>query len=142
VTARLVRQLTNRTALVLVVEDDPRLAKLIARFLEHAGYETAQAADGLEAVDRAHIQQPDLIVMDLMLPLLTGGEAAQRIKADPDTSHIPIIAISGVADAEGLAEVLPIDGVLVKPFDLEDLRSIAAEMLNTASAPGYLSQAG
>lgn len=141
-TARLVRQLTNRTALVLVVEDDPRLAKLIARFLEHAGYETAQAADGIEAVDRALIQQPDLIVMDLMLPRLTGGEAAQRIKADPDTAHIPIVAISGVADAEGLAEVLPIDGVLVKPFDLEDLRNIAAELLNTASAPGYLSQAG
>jgi CheY-like chemotaxis protein len=141
-TARLVRQLTNRTALVMVVEDDPRLAKLIVRFLEYAGYETAEASDGIEAVERAGSFQPDLIIMDLMLPHLTGGEAAQRIKGDPFTEHIPIIAITGVEDAEGLVEVLPIDGVLVKPFDLEDLRSLTAELLDNAPASSFLSQAG
>lgn len=111
----------NNRPRILIVEDDAAVAGMIHDHLAASGYEIERASDGREAVDSARRTHPDLIVMDLMMPRLTGGEAARELRADPLTSHIPIVAISAVADVTSIADFLPLDEVLPKPFDLVDL---------------------
>jgi CheY-like chemotaxis protein len=121
--------------LILIVEDDSAVARMIQDYLTATGYRTARANDGREAVAIVGELQPDLIVMDLMMPKLTGGEAARELRNDPLTEGIPIIGISAVADVSSIADLLPIDEVLPKPFDLDDLGA-AIERLLPASGIG------
>lgn len=106
---------------ILIVEDDRSVASMLEDFLDTLGFRTRIVADGCQAVEQARKWRPDLIIMDLMLPRLTGGEAAQLLKHDPKTAGIPILAISGVAAVQEFEEVLEVDGILPKPFDLHDL---------------------
>lgn len=115
------RRRAGQPPLILVVEDDRGVATMIDEFLTSSGYDTEIARDGEDAISKARQFQPDVIIMDLMLPRLTGGEAASRLKQDVLTSRIPIIGISAVADVTALAELLPLDEVIPKPFDLDDL---------------------
>jgi CheY-like chemotaxis protein len=118
--------------MILVVEDDDAVAMMIQDYLDANDYRTARAADGREAVEMVQQQRPDLIVMDLMMPRLTGGEAATALRRDPLTEKIPIIAISAVADVTSIAEMLPLDEILPKPFDLDDLIAAIAKHLPVA----------
>ncbi|HEX5164692.1 MAG TPA: response regulator [Thermomicrobiales bacterium] len=115
--------------MILVVEDDDAVAMMIQDYLSGHDFRTARAADGREAVDMVREQHPDLIVMDLMMPRLTGGEAATALRRDPLTEKIPIVAISAVADVTSIAEMLPLDEVLPKPFDLDDLVAAIERLL-------------
>ena len=80
---------------VLVVEDDRDTREMYARYLEHVGMQVETATDGEEALERAAAFAPAVIVMDVGMPRMSGDEAAQRLKADAATRHIPIIALSG-----------------------------------------------
>lgn len=120
------RRKAGQPPLVLIVEDDRAVAGMISEFLDSAGYDTEVARDGQDAIAKARQLQPDVIIMDLMLPRLTGGEAASRLKQDALTSRIPIVGISAVADVTALAELLPLDEVIPKPFDLDDLMAAIA----------------
>ena len=115
--------------LILVVEDDDAVALMIQDYLSGHDFRTARAADGREAVEVVQKLMPDLIVMDLMMPRLTGGEAATALRRDPLTEKIPIVAISAVADVTSIAEMLPLDDVLPKPFDLDDLAAAIQRLL-------------
>jgi CheY-like chemotaxis protein len=115
------RRRAGQPPLILIVEDDRAVASMIDEFLSGSGYDTEIARDGEDAIAKAKQFQPDVIIMDLMLPRLTGGEAASRLKQDALTSRIPIVGISAVADVTALAELLPLDEVIPKPFDLDDL---------------------
>jgi CheY-like chemotaxis protein len=115
--------------MILVVEDDDAVAMMIQDYLSGHDFRTARAADGREAVDMVRQLHPDLIVMDLMMPRLTGGEAATALRRDPMTEKIPIVAISAVADVTSIAEMLPLDEVLPKPFDLDDLVAAIERLL-------------
>jgi CheY-like chemotaxis protein len=114
---------------ILIVEDDPAIRDVVRDFLDSVGYRTLVARDGDEAVAISHAARPDLIVMDLMLPRLTGGEVAARLKADLPTARIPIIAVSAVDDVDDIAELLPLDAVISKPFDLDSLHQTIASLL-------------
>jgi CheY-like chemotaxis protein len=76
---------------VLIVEDNSDVRELMVLFLKRAGYEVAEAATGLAALEQAHVARPDLIIMDLGLPGMGGDEATERLKADPSTKNIPVI---------------------------------------------------
>nr|PZN68440.1 MAG: response regulator [Sphaerobacter thermophilus] len=106
---------------ILVVEDEPNLAQALGEYLSELGYVVEVVADGEQAVKRATAAPPDLIVMDLMMPHLNGGEAARMLRQHAHTASIPIIAISALGNADELASVLPIDALLHKPFDLDEL---------------------
>jgi two-component system response regulator RegX3 len=80
--------------LVLVVEDEPPLQKLLAYNLEAAGFETAQAFDGEEAVTLIEERPPDLLILDWMLPQLSGIELCRRLRRRPETAHLPIIMLT------------------------------------------------
>ncbi len=121
--------------MILVVEDDDAVAMMIQDYLSGHEFRTARAADGREAVEVVQELRPDLIVMDLMMPRLTGGEAATALRRDPLTEKIPIVAISAVADVTSIAEMLPLDEVLPKPFDLDDLDAAIERLLPAGAAP-------
>ena len=82
---------------VLVVEDNEVNQILVTRYLRREGYTVVHAGDGLTGVRMAQSESPDLILMDLSLPELDGWEATRRIKADPKTSGIPVIALTAHA---------------------------------------------
>ncbi len=80
---------------VLVVEDYDDAREMYAVYLEFAGFRVSQAANGLDAVERAVAERPDAIVMDLALPGIDGWEATRRIKSHPATAGVPVMALTG-----------------------------------------------
>jgi len=84
----------RRQPLVLIVEDQSDLRQLYAQHLAISGFDVIEAADGAEAIDHAASRLPDVVLMDLSLPILDGWEATRRLKADARTSHIPVVALT------------------------------------------------
>jgi CheY-like chemotaxis protein len=104
---------------VLVVDDDPDTLVISTAALEHAGYEVHVAADGLAALAAIRHKKPDVVILDVAMPLLSGPDVLAALKADRETSTIPVIActaIAGYSDAPGLREQ-GFDDVLLKPVD-------------------------
>lgn len=117
---------------ILIVDDDPAIRNLLVELLTDEGYQTLEAVNGLEAVALAQGAVPDLILMDLMLPVLDGAVATQTLKGAAETGGIPIIAMSAGANLRLHADTLPADGVLAKPFDLDELLAEIAIQLRRA----------
>jgi CheY-like chemotaxis protein len=115
---------------ILVVDDDCTTARLLVDYLSGAGYDTAVESDGLRALQHIDLRQPDLVILDLMLPVITGVEVARRLRRDPANERIPILAITGVDHPDDLAEVLMVDSILGKPFDLDDVGSKVRSLLS------------
>ena len=84
---------------ILVVEDNEMNRDMVGRRLERRGYQVVVAVDGQEGVDMAHSENPDLILMDMSLPVLNGWEATRQLKQDTETNGIPIIALTAHAMA-------------------------------------------
>ena len=82
---------------ILLVEDNEMNRDMLSRRLERRGYVVVFATDGLQAVEMAKSASPDLILMDMSLPVIDGWEATRRVKSDPDTKHVPIIALTAHA---------------------------------------------
>jgi CheY-like chemotaxis protein len=82
---------------ILIVEDDPKNLKLIRDLLQIRGYTTLEVTDGKQGVDMATEKMPDLILMDIQMPVMDGFEAISILKADPITKSIPIITLSAFA---------------------------------------------
>ena len=82
---------------ILIVEDDPRNLKLIRDLLQVRGYTTLEATDGKQGVDMARAKMPDLILMDIQMPVIDGFEATRLLKADPVTKRITIVALTAFA---------------------------------------------
>ena len=86
-------------AKILIVEDNEMNLDMLSRRLERRGYDVIIATDGSQGVILAKEQQPDLILMDMSLPIMDGWEATRRIKSDPDVQQIPVIALTAHAIA-------------------------------------------
>ena len=82
---------------ILLVEDNEMNRDMLSRRLQRKGYEIVLALDGVQGVEMARSQSPDLILMDMSLPVLDGWEAPRRLKADPDLARIPVIALTAHA---------------------------------------------
>jgi two-component system cell cycle response regulator DivK len=108
---------TRTQPLVLVVEDYQDAREMYAAYLQFAGYGVAEAANGVEAIEKTRELLPDIVLMDLALPRMDGWEATRRLKRDPRTKHIPIVALTGHAlagHAEGAKEA-GCDAFVTKP---------------------------
>src|SRR5213082_3933027 len=88
---------------VLLVDDYPDAREMYAEYLEFSGFDIVQAGNGVEAIERALDSHPDVILMDLSLPVMDGWEATRRLKADERTENIPVVALTGHALA-GISE--------------------------------------
>lgn len=121
---------------ILVVEDNEMNREMLSRRLERKGYKVLIAMDGDASIATARANAPDLILMDMSLPIVDGWEATRRLKADRDLKHIPVIALTAHAMANDRDKALEAgcDDYDTKPIDLprlltkiEDLLHVAAE---------------
>lgn len=110
-------------AKILIVEDDPMNSDMLARRLKWEGYDTVTASNGAQAVELASSELPDLILMDLGIPLINGWQATHQIKSRPETRHIPVIALTAYALTEDRAKSLAAgcDDYETKPVDFPRL---------------------
>ena len=116
---------------VLIVEDNPLNMRLIEMILKSKNYTLLKATDGEEALDIATREHPDLVLMDIRLPKVSGLEVTRRLKKDPGFSHIPIIALTAHAmkgDEEKAIEA-GCDSYLSKPINTRQLPRLVANML-------------
>jgi two-component system phosphate regulon response regulator PhoB len=108
---------------ILIIEDEKDLAELLAYNLEHEGFRTVTALDGLSGLDRATVLVPDLVLLDLMLPGMPGTEICKTLKKNPKTAPIPVIVLT--AKGEEIDRVIGFeigaDDYVVKPFSTREL---------------------
>jgi len=117
---------------ILVVEDDPKNLKLIRDLVEIEGYTTLEATDGKQGVKIAKEKKPDLILMDIQLPVMGGLEATRILKADEATKDIPIVALTAYAmkgDEERICEA-GCDAYISKPLDTREFLKKITEYLS------------
>ena len=116
---------------VLVADDDPDILNIVTVSLETQGYVVLRAANGREAVDQARSGLPDLILLDMMMPVMSGYEAVAELKSDPATAEIPVVGLSAKAMATDieLASGMGIDGYITKPFRVAQVLSVVAGYL-------------
>jgi CheY-like chemotaxis protein len=91
---------------VLIVEDEEALRKVMQEKMEHAGFDTSAAKDGAEAWDMAKSKNPDIILLDLVLPKRNGFDVLGMLKQDPGLKDIPVIVLSNLAEDESLKKAL------------------------------------
>jgi CheY-like chemotaxis protein len=125
-----------RLATVLIVDDFEDNRQMYAEFLTYSGYQVLEATDGAEAIAKAKELAPDLVVMDLSLPVMDGWEATRRLKGDPTTRHIPILALTGHSfDGHSQeARDAGCDGFLAKPCLPERLLQAIRQMLSSPTS--------
>lgn len=108
---------------ILAVDDEPAITRLVAAALTGRGFEVITASDGPEALDKAHFEKPDLIVLDIMMPRMDGREVRRRLAADPVTASIPVVFLSAVGDLDSQLDTLESSEseYLTKPFNPREL---------------------
>jgi CheY-like chemotaxis protein len=118
---------------ILVADDDPDILSIVSMSLETQGYTVHKATNGREAVDLARQHHPDLILMDMMMPVVSGYEAVGELKADAGTKDIVIVGLSAKAMATDMerATDVGIDGYITKPFRIAQVLSVVESYLNT-----------
>lgn len=116
---------------ILLVEDNEMNRDMLSRRLARRGFEVSIAVDGAEGVARCERELPDLVIMDIGLPVMNGWEATRRIKAAPATRHIPVIALTAHAmvGEEERAQVAGCDDFETKPVELDRLLAKMAALL-------------
>ena len=108
---------------VVIIDDDPDLRSLIKLTLEFtAGWEVTSAEDGASGIEAVRSVEPDAVVVDLMMPRMDGYEVCRRLKADPDTRHIPVVMLTArkQLDQQQLSDS-GAAGVVFKPFEPDEL---------------------
>ena len=116
---------------ILVADDDPDILSIVSMSLETQGYTVHKATNGREAVDVARERHPDLVLLDMMMPELSGYEAIGELKADPATRDIVIVGLSAKAMASDMerATEAGIDGYITKPFRIAQVLAAVEEHL-------------
>jgi two-component system, cell cycle response regulator DivK len=116
---------------ILVVEDTEDNRQIVRDLLTSVGYELIEAADGGEGVAMAQAERPDLILMDIQLPVIDGYEATRRIRAVPELAGVPIIAVTSYALSgdEAKTRAAGCDGYVAKPFSPRQLLAKIREFL-------------
>lgn len=121
-------------ALVMIVDDSPTEVHVMKSALEKHGFDTVSAADGSECLTLAKERQPDLILMDIVMPGVNGFQATRKLHRDPDTSKIPIVMVSTKSEETDRIWGMRQGAVdyLVKPVSEQDLVNKAREILDGA----------
>ncbi len=118
------KQEEGKKKIVLYIEDEPELINLIKLILRRAGYEVIGATDGAEGLSRVRELKPDLVLLDLMLPVMSGWEVYWQMKADEELKDIPVIIVTvraGLMDRRLALETAAVDGYVTKPFRPQDI---------------------
>ena len=118
---------------ILVADDDPDILSIVSMSLETQGYTVYRATNGREAVDLSKQHHPDLVLMDMMMPIVSGYEAVAEIKGDPATNDITIVGLSAKAMATDMERATDagIDGYITKPFRIAQVLSVVQSYLQS-----------
>jgi two-component system cell cycle response regulator DivK len=121
---------------ILVVEDDPDNRRIVAKVLSVEGYHVVEATDGIEALEQARVEHPDLILMDLALPNMDGWEATRQLKGNAETRAIPVVALTAVAmrGDEEQARAAGCDDYLPKPARPAAIRAVVKKYVGGATS--------
>ena len=122
---------------ILVAEDDPDIRELIALSLRFAGYEVIPAADGQQAVDLAVERKPDLIMLDIRMPRLTGFEALEQIKQRDEFAQTPVVILSAKGQESEIQAGLELGAIqyILKPFAPDELVAKIKQLEASISEP-------
>jgi len=117
---------------ILIIDDDMGMRMLLSKFLQRQGFETLVAEDGLEGVEIAKKTNPDLIIMDVVMPRMDGITAARLIKFYKPLSNVPIIFLTAKDDDKeiGLAQETRADVYITKPFDVHKVIEVVEDLLS------------
>jgi two-component system, OmpR family, response regulator ResD len=119
---------------VLVVDDDPNIRRMIVAALRRDGYQFLEAPNGRDALDLMRDQHPDVVVLDLMMPVLSGWDVLRERQHDPSLSRIPVIVVSANRDPDvAVAVNAGICAFLPKPFDIGALSALVKSCMPPAS---------
>ncbi len=118
-------------AKIVIAEDERDIRDLITFTLQFAGHEVIATSNGAEAVEAVKREKPDLVLMDVRMPRMTGYEACRRLKADPETAHIPVVFLSAKGQESEVREGLEAGAVayILKPFSPDELTRRVTELL-------------
>ena len=120
---------------ILIVEDEDSIALALDHLMRRDGYRIARVANGAEALPTIRRDHPDLVLLDVMLPEVSGYEICQSVRLDPDLAHLKIVMMTARGNQmerrKGLA--LGADGFVSKPFDIADLRAEVKRVLGEAA---------
>lgn len=122
---------------VLIVDDDPLLVSLVQHKLNVRGYSVVTAADGAAGLERARTLRPDIIVLDIMMPVLDGRSALLRLREDPQFSQTPVVMLTARGREEDVVDLLQLGAsdYLVKPFSPEELAARIGRLVTPAKGP-------
>jgi len=128
---------------ILCVEDEPQMIDLIRLILETRGYQVMAAQGGPEGLEMMRSERPDLVLLDIMMPDMDGGDVRHHMKQDPELSQIPVIVVTAKAapiDKVLWMNVAQVDDYVTKPFGMEDLLTSVERVLarRTGRAPASL----
>lgn len=113
-------------ARILVVDDEPDLRGMVRLILELEGYDVVEAHHGAAALEWLHAERVDLLITDVMMPVMDGHELIDRLRADPERANLPIVVLSASPH-----NVERANHVMRKPFAPAELRQVAADLLGT-----------
>ncbi len=123
--------MSDKPQQILLVDDEAMIVKVVSKRLQSVGYLVEVAMDGEEAIQKAKQLQPDLIILDLMLPKRNGYEVCEELKSDPQYKHIPILLFTALAQEKEIEKgnAAGCDGYVTKPFKSEILLEKIATLL-------------
>jgi CheY-like chemotaxis protein len=111
---------------VLVVEDEAYLCDLVADVLEAEGHRARTASNGREALERVHDRKPQLILLDLMMPVMDGWEFIRALRSNREWADIPIVVVTAVYDIKRTQQETGAVAVVTKPFDIDQIADVVA----------------
>jgi DNA-binding response OmpR family regulator len=116
---------------ILVADDDPEILTLLTMRLRQRGYEVLEAADGDKALEQARTKEPDLVLLDVMMPQKNGWEVARELKQDPKTKDIGIVILTAIGEKmnELTSPLYGADAYIDKPFEFDKLEKTIAKVL-------------
>jgi CheY-like chemotaxis protein len=121
----------RQDARVLVVDDDPDIREIVATVLEGDGYEVDTASNGAEALRKVGEHEPDAVILDAMMPVMTGWEFLAIWRSRPANARAPVLVVSAVRDWRAARDA-GAQGYLSKPFDLDSLEAALSTVLHAA----------
>jgi len=112
---------------VLVVDDDSGIRDSLAACLEAEGFRVATAANGAIGLEEVQVARPDVVIVDLIMPVMNGQQFVARLREDPATAGLPVVLMTGATPRPGLP--LPVaDALLPKPFELDELVAVVRRL--------------
>ena len=120
---------------ILVIDDEKEVCELVKSMLEAKGYETLTALTGKEGLEKAGAEQPDLVLLDIILPDIEGFDVLSKLKSDSKTQHIPVVIVSGKGDYDSIVRATSSRSAdyLIKPFTSQELSKIISRSLGSFS---------